>query len=822
MARSPKSWEDLNLTRDEVENMTKAFKDETFKKMFFDYCEEIQSPENRRIFQQELTQLEAERGVDITFINPEPGFVAKTSVDGTTKAFVNIAQSDKVERPKSNPQMDHATGKKGLMWSIPLSQAPPRKDFDKKGGSCMVFDVVFHPDALRMAEKNAAFKKHLVETACDAVEREHKVKLDRANLKFPKIAFKGVAQPTVIRKMSDKAPEPQEPSPIDDLLPPLPKESGKPKSFTSTSPKSRPKLDDYTTPQFVIKHRRAVDYSEMTFELDAKLNVTIPRELVVEISLPLLNSTSECNLDVTERKLYLKSTQPAKYKLNVDLPFPVNDKEGFAKFDKTTRKLTVTLPVVSDAKERTLKDLYREDSGVESDVRDDSGNVSPSPEDNPKVIELPSVSAEMSPGNSASSDPDPIPTEAPFLDPNIEYNFPPNFDCNTLDDNLAFTLHVKNVQPDSIEHVKTENSVHVKFSTVGAGFYPVFYAFYVQFPSNSKATIREVDIEPWDNNVIVNLALADYEGLQSYQAGPNTASLKDHPITEDFVVNPNKFNLLQEKDELEVSVKPLPDTNHIEIEIKSSQDSLNQPSPTESSGSKQTHPSGAAKKHKKKNKKRRSLSESACDEFKSIEIVSEGDTIADIPADNGDSSTERRKLRSLSESRGNDSTISPCHKGILKYRSRYERSMSESCSSFDEHSSFSCSVEFGGIGSFDDIPEEGRDDCAGLSESCKKTVRFSDVIKRQLFRLDSSILGQRKKNQKKKSQKLRARQRRNSEGDSIDDDDKSPRNESIIQKKSSKHDSGLDLSVEEKSIEDSDDHSDHDGTKNGLMFDMEI
>ena len=41
-----------------------------------------------------------------------------------------------------------------------------------------------------------------------------------------------------------------------------------------------------------------------------------------------------------------------------------------------------------------------------------------------------------------------------------------------------------------------------------------------------------------------------------------------------------------------------------------------------------------------------------------------------------------------------------------------------------------------------------------------------------IFRLDSSILGQRKKNQKRKTQKQRALQRRNSEGDSADYDDK--------------------------------------------------
>lgn len=40
-----------------------------------------------------------------------------------------------------------------------------------------------------------------------------------------------------------------------------------------------------------------------------------------------------------------------------------------------------------------------------------------------------------------------------------------------------------------------------------------------------------------------------------------------------------------------------------------------------------------------------------------------------------------------------------------------------------------------------------------------------------IFRLDSSILGQRKKNQKRRDCKLRAQQRRVSEGDSADYDE---------------------------------------------------
>lgn len=795
---STQGWEDMNITRDELDRMSNAFKDDNFRKLFLEYCEEIQDPENRRKYEEDIVQLEKERGVDVTFINPEPGFVVKTSIDGRTKGFVNIAKSEIVDKPKSEVKCDSATGKQGLMWSIPLAQAPPRRDYDNKGAKCIVYDVIFHPDALRLAEKNNFFRKHLIQTACDAVEREHKVKLDRTNLKFPKLTFKGMVRPTVIRRISANIPEPQEPSPLDAMMPPLPAKDHKPKVYDA--PLNSP-IAKYTTPQYVIKHRRVIDMAEMTDELDAKLNILIPTDLIVEISLPLLTSTSECTLDVTDRKLYLISEQPAKYKLNVELPFPVNDKIGSAKFDKATRKLIVTLPVCSD-KERTIRDIYREDSGVESDVRDDSRNVSPTI-DHAEVAELACNETE---DVIKTEDVDQSTQLNQFLNSTVHYNFPAHFDCNTLDNNLAFTLHVKNVQPDSVEHIQSEKDAHLKFSTIGSGYYPVHYSFYVNFPNDSPVTIKSKEVEIWDNNVIFNLALDNCTSLNSYFAGLDSNDTKEYTITEEFVVNAQKFPLLQEKDELDVSVKPL-DSQQLEIEIKPSVEASKNSQLTKSleqknnenavTGDKENPKGGNAKKQKKKNKKRRSLSESYCDDLKAINNSEEATCSDTCPATNVEIELPAvRKVRSFSESRTDDCSPSQKDfKGILKHRSRYGRSISESCSSIDEHS-YSCSVDCNGMGSFDEIPEE---DTHGLSESCKKTVRFSDVIRKQLFRLDSSILGQRKKNQKKRSQKLRALQRRNSEGDSADYEDKqSPRMGSNFGKKDqtklTQHDSGLDLS----------------------------
>lgn len=174
----------IDITKDEFDRISEALKKEEFRKLFLDYVEEIQDPDNRKRYEEEITQIERERGVDVTFIHPQPGFVIKTSQDGNLKCFINCAKSEHIAKPASQICLDHKTGTRGLNWSIPLAQAPPRNDLDNNNKRCQVYDVVFHPDALYLAERNKSFHKCLVDTALDAVEREFKVIFNHYLLKF--------------------------------------------------------------------------------------------------------------------------------------------------------------------------------------------------------------------------------------------------------------------------------------------------------------------------------------------------------------------------------------------------------------------------------------------------------------------------------------------------------------------------------------------------------------------------------------------------------------------------------------------------------------
>ena len=167
--RRQEAWEKLDVTREELDNITDCMKKEEFRKLLMDYADEINDPENRRLYESEIKQLERERGIDVTFVKPEADYVIKTSLNGSVKCFINIGHNECVDKPSSRP------AEKGLQWSIPHLLVPPRDDLDNKRLRCRVFDVVFHPDTLYLAHKNTKFRDIVNDTAMDGIENNFKV-----------------------------------------------------------------------------------------------------------------------------------------------------------------------------------------------------------------------------------------------------------------------------------------------------------------------------------------------------------------------------------------------------------------------------------------------------------------------------------------------------------------------------------------------------------------------------------------------------------------------------------------------------------------------
>ena len=74
-----------------------------------------------------------------------------------------------------------------------------------------------------------------------------------------------------------------------------------------------------------------------------------PKQLIVHINLDEEEtSAANINLDVSEKRLKIIPDSKCRYKLDLELPYPVNSKKGNASFDKKLSVLIVKLPVVVD------------------------------------------------------------------------------------------------------------------------------------------------------------------------------------------------------------------------------------------------------------------------------------------------------------------------------------------------------------------------------------------------------------------------------------------------------------------------------------------
>ncbi|CAD1478386.1 unnamed protein product [Heterotrigona itama] len=754
-----RNWEDLDVTREELNNLTECLKKEEFRKMLIEYMEEVTDPKNVQVYQNEITQLEKKRGVDVTFISPRPSYVIKTSVNGDRKCFINVCTSEHVE-----PSFEQ--GDRG-QWSIPHMLTPPRDDLDKKNVRCKVFDVIFHPDTIFLFLKHAKLRKIINDTAMDGVENNFNVKLDRKNIKFPHIRYKGVCHPTVIRKPSKDPPEKEldiEPEIYQKLMASydesrqqqfkraekVPAKCSPPTKYYNKKTKTLLDKDQadvtkFATPKFTIKYRTNVELEDFGSNRYAKMNATVPKALIVTVDLPLLKTATDASLDVQERLLCVKSTKPAKYLLKLPLPYRVDADRGNAKFDQKHKKLVVTLPVVeptipiystSNTKEDDEAHVSSdsnsaEDSSSQSQVMVDSSSTSKLMEECETVFAATKIGQESE--NVEDSSESTLRTTSAgnactFLDPSVKYSLP-TFTCNIYKKQLTITVNVKNVDPNSIRYRILQNNVgmHASLTSVGAGFFPQHYSLCFKITENSFVP-ETFTVDPWDNNVVFSITLKTMNDVTRYYVGldeefmeekhfPNNAALKE--LIRDLIDGEDDDN-----DETDRTVDVRPEDDGVVINIAANHldtdDEVERHSTT--SIEEQANLCHTMSKN-------RSVAESSGDELTSNNIT------GSFP------------------------------KGILRSQGNRNLSRSVSESSADENGTAASSVECH-YDSIQDLNFES--DCASL----KKTVRFNDVVSRQLFRSNSSILGQRKKNQRKLRNKRRAHERKMSESENSETEER--------------------------------------------------
>jgi len=330
-----------------------------------------------------------------------------------------------------------------------------------------------------------------------------------------------------------------------------------------------------------------------------------------------------------------------------------------------------------------------------------------------------------------------------FLEEGIPYSLP-GHTVSVQADVIILTLDVKNVKPGSfVKQVKPSNmAVAFKFSSIGAGYVEIHHAFAIDFLIAGALQEDALDVEFWDNNVIVSLPMLT--GVEGYKAGLSLHNLEEKIVSLGQVkmaeVEPKSKKRKGGKYKQEKHPKVMPqeeqdaeqEFHNRRKERHGSGDSL------DSCMSESPMESVILKLAKEEEDEASEKTEESCDEEVRLETPR-------YQRANSEDSTQaqprgilKRKISGLV--------------GTSRFRCYSESHLDEV--GFATSSSPSLSTTT--------ISE---DQVAEFSGSGKKSVRFNEKVQQQMYRVNSTILANTLKNKRKAEKKKRALERRMSEGD---------------------------------------------------------
>lgn len=710
------SKEDLSL-------LARSLQDEQFRALFSEYAKEVCEPENQKQFERELKQMEKERGVEAVFIHPSPGFVLAVGGQDGGPVFVNICASEVVQRP-SFVNVDDGV-MVGQNWSLPHALPKPRREWLSNKvrvsgvcGQAMVHDVVFHPEALHLASTNPFMKHTLIQTAVESLSKTFQLKIGQPQ-ELGSVKYVGKPIRSVIKRVVDmKLFEESEKMSFQHDE----RTSG---GLKTTENKNKMALEKSTNsvmqvvgplkPQYKIKHVSKVDLQDFSVQLIPQCGPAWrPQALEVEVELPGVARASQVNANVWPQSILLSTNSDPQYKLDLPLPYPVDEDSSAAKFDLSTQKLTLTLSVIP-ARKKDQVSVYdyspSSDSGIECepDYRTNSDG------DNSSEVSVSSQEDRLKEVNAAQEDDSVFETQS-----QVRATLVPGYSVKQSLESLYVILHCGNVLPSSVTAKQIDDqTVSVELSSIGGGHTLLHYGLkIVSRPNHIAKSGVTYKLENGTVEIIIKKAVAELWESCQIGDGENTTTVVPTPASA------------------------------LDADTKSSQ---KQTKDTEDCTNKNVITA-------KKEEKTKDGSEGS----KVVPRVPRMSRTVSM-CETGTAQTVRLRGPTCSWPRG-----------ILKCRTR---SLSEShIGSFTpvaplelESSSTDLKVLEDKQREYKEEGEESVEESISSSLGEKKSVRFNEVVSRQLFRSNSSILGQRAKNQRKAMRKRKGQQRRASESDREND-----------------------------------------------------
>ncbi|ORC92719.1 putative protein kintoun-like [Trypanosoma theileri] len=416
--KGKKDAEKFTPTPEELRTIQEKMKDPKFVQLFHEYMKSMEDPETRREEEAYLQQVEreAKEGGDYSFdfVFPTPGFVVELLEPSTSyrvsqrsrssendkkgknqrnspRVFVNMCSSEKIDPFKEETATDNQMSN----WHVPVSISKPRTeifseevalsgnekgksddndDDDDKKESVMVYDAVFHPRTLQLADRSDRFCCFLVNIAVEHINTGYG---DRHGFEFRRLSSRirsvGTPQNQTITRKDGKSPfeisknEPALKGPTKVLS--SSKSDDQRETQTTSSyikeksdkksernPVSNLSVNSKTNevsgenlPKYSIVHRGHMDLTDAWGWKVVDRRVGIPEFLVVKMEFVGVQSAGDLSIEVEGAYVTIAKSDTHPYHGIVILPFSVDATPEEAKFERRKGLLTLVLRVVPPA-----------------------------------------------------------------------------------------------------------------------------------------------------------------------------------------------------------------------------------------------------------------------------------------------------------------------------------------------------------------------------------------------------------------------------------------------------------------------------------------
>ena len=340
-----------------------------FISLLNEYVDEISDPKNKAEHEAYLKQLEqqGELPPGRKLLRPAGHSCLKTFTTSKRKlkVFINLCMDEEIKAPN----LERVN--QGGNWQLPYAMGHPRHDQDNKKKNCFTFDIAFHPMAFQISESSSKFMKLLCDTAVSGANQllqsqGEKVSEDYKLMKNLKckggtpgsimVAVERMENPeTPVKerektyKLSEEGPKLYKELVSSQIKNQREQEDLKIRAETKAAELEKDvkveeelkKVNGLYVPKHKVVYSSPVDLGE--FIENRYKAYKRPKEVVVTVAVPLLESLADCKIDVKEKHLVFDVK--GVYYLEVKLDFDVVEDKASAKFDRKRKELKITLPI---------------------------------------------------------------------------------------------------------------------------------------------------------------------------------------------------------------------------------------------------------------------------------------------------------------------------------------------------------------------------------------------------------------------------------------------------------------------------------------------